>query len=211
MGTLAFLSPMGHHTWPHIPGTSATASPMPTTPHRGFQKVAGPQNKLPEGDRLPHSPPSHHPAHCHSPPATFLPPSWQLCRLEVISLTAAAAGQPHRHPGLALAGPRGRPQIVVTHSPARLPRRRCADTHIHADKHTPLPPDAGLLPASCLPEACCCHPAPRGPPRGPHWAVPPLVPPYQRVLYLPRCRHLMLLGWLDGASRRSRGASTEGW
>lgn len=150
MGTLAFLSPMGHHTWPHIPGTSATASPMPTTPHRGSQKVAGPQNKLPEGDRLPHSPPSHHPAHCHSPPATFLPPSWQLCRLEVISLTAAAAGQPHRHPGLALAGPRGRPQIVVTHSPARLPRRRCADTHISTRTNTPR---------SHQTQGCCRHPA----------------------------------------------------
>lgn len=147
MGTLALLSPMGHHTWPNIPGTSATASPIPSTPHRGPQKVVGPQNKFPEGDRVPHSPPSHHPAQCYSPPATFLPPSWQLCRLEVISLAAAAAGQPHRHPGLAcsvLAGPRGRPQTVVTHSPAWLPLRTNTRTN---------------TPCSHQRQGCCLHPA----------------------------------------------------
>lgn len=152
-GTTELPSPLGHHTWPHIPATSATASPTPTTPHRGPQEVTGPQNKLPEGDQVPHSPPSYHPAHCHSPPATFLPPSWQLCRLEVISLTVAAAGQPHRHPGLAhsaLAGPRGWPQIVVTYSPARLPRRRCADMHTSTRTNT-----------SCSPQrqGCRLHPA----------------------------------------------------
>ena len=35
VGTLVLPSSLGHHTRPHIPGASATASPTPTTPHRG--------------------------------------------------------------------------------------------------------------------------------------------------------------------------------
>lgn len=204
-------SPLGHHTWPHIPTTSATASPTPTTPQRGPQEVTGPQNKLPEEDQVPHSPPSHHPAHYHSPPATFLAAVLPGSDLTDCGCSRAAAPSPRAGSFSPCRALRAAPNCGDTLPSPAATAQVCRHAHIHAYKHTPLPLEAGLPPASCPPVGCCCHPAPRGPSPAPHWTAPPHVPPYQWVLYLPWCWHLMLLGWLDGASRRSRGASMEDW
>lgn len=63
---------LGPASLPAFLGSGTAAPPAPTTLHRGPWEAVGPQNKLPEGDEVPHSPLAHHPACCRSPPATFL-------------------------------------------------------------------------------------------------------------------------------------------
>lgn len=221
MGTLGLPNNLGHHAWPHIPsstpGDQGRSIPCAHHPAQRTLGSGGSSKQAPRGGWGPPLTSSASPCPLSQPACH--PPSWWPCHLEVISPAAAAARQPWQHPRLAcsaLTGPRGWPQIAVTHSVPAAVAQACGHAHTQVYKctlaptrdraagrilpapHILLPPSSpGTTPSPSLDCATTC--------------LPPPETPYRWVFSLPRCWHLMLLAWPVGASRRSRWAGMEGW